>query len=61
MPDNWEAPPALGSTYAPLARRLHRQALLAVNSVYGCKTSFCARQFSNSPTQSTFSDGQASA
>jgi hypothetical protein len=31
------------------------------DSVYGCKTSFCARQFSSSPTHSTFSDGHASA
>ena len=39
-------------------RRFRRKAR---NSVYGCKTSFCARQFSNSPIHSTFSDGQVSA
>ena len=35
--------------------------LRAFHPVYGCKTSFCARQFSNSPTHSTFWDGQANA
>ena len=70
-PPNWKegagnagqlgSAPGAGEHLCPLARRLRRQALLAVNSVYGCKTSFCARQFSNSPIHSTFSDGQASA
>ena len=32
---------------------------ITIDFVYGSRTSFCARQFNSSPTQSTFSDGQA--